>query len=87
MSHKKFQHLISTRGPKLFHMNLSGPMQEESVGGKIYIFNKDDEYSRIKFINGKCDILSIFEPLFLCLQHEKGEEIGKIIRIRSQHGR
>lgn len=40
MSHKKFQHL--TRVPKLLHMDLIGPMQDESLGGKRYIFEYDD---------------------------------------------
>ncbi|MCI87242.1 gag-pol polyprotein, partial [Trifolium medium] len=34
MSHQKLQHLTTSRVLELLHMDLMGPMQVESLGGK-----------------------------------------------------
>lgn len=46
MSHKKFQHFTTTCVLELIHMDLMGPMQVESLGGKKYVFICIDDYSR-----------------------------------------
>lgn len=46
MSHKKLQHLATTKVLELLHMYLMGPMQVESLGGKIYVFVCVDDLSR-----------------------------------------
>lgn len=38
MSHKKLQHLTTSKVLELLHMNLMGPMQVESIGGKRYAY-------------------------------------------------
>ena len=49
-----------------------------------------DDFSRytwVDFIREKSDTFSIFEALCKQVQTEKGESIGKVIRIQSDHGR
>jgi hypothetical protein len=50
MSHKKVQHLTTTKTLELLHMDLMGPMQVESFGGKKYIFVCVDDYSRYTWV-------------------------------------
>ena len=45
-SHKKIQYLATTRVLELLHMDLMGPMQVESLGGKRYAYVVVDDYSR-----------------------------------------
>src|ERR1044072_65061 len=83
MSHKKLQHLTTTKVLELLHMDLMGPMQVESPGGKRYVFVCVDDFSRftwINFIREKSDTFDVFRDLCLKVQREK--DCG-IIRIRS----
>lgn len=50
MSHKKLQHLTTSKVMDLLHMDLMGPMQVESIGGKSYNFMCIDDYSRLTYI-------------------------------------
>ena len=38
MSHEMMQHPSTTRVLELLHMDLMGPVQVESLGGKRYVF-------------------------------------------------
>ena len=64
MSHKKLQHLTTTKVLELLHMDLMGPMQVESLGGKRYAFVCVDDFSRftwISFIREKSDTFDVFK--------------------------
>ena len=71
-------------------MDLMGPMQVESTGGRRYIFVCVDDFSRytwVEFHKEKSDTFNIFEKLCLRLKNEKAVNIEKIVRIRSDHGK
>src|ERR1044072_5444928 len=87
VSHKKLQHLTTTKVLELLHMDLMGPMQVESLIGKRYAFVYVDDFSRftwINFIREKSDTFDVFRDL--CLRVQKEKNCG-IIRIRSDHGK
>jgi hypothetical protein len=68
-------------------MDLMGPMQVESLGGKRYAFVVVDDFSRytwVNFIRDKSDTFDIFKTLSTQVQREKN---CGIVRIRSDHGR
>ena len=49
-----------------------------------------DDFSRytwVDFIREKSDTFAVFEDLCKQVQREKGESIGKVVGIRSDHGR
>ena len=89
VTHKVLQHLVTSRVLQLLHMDLMGPMQVESIGGKMYAFVCVDDFSRftwVQFIQEKSDTFEVFKALCSRLQTEKCSNIGKIVRIRSDHG-
>jgi hypothetical protein len=68
-------------------MDLIGPMQVESLGGKKYAYVVVDDFSRytwVNFIREKSDVFEVFKDLCLRLQREKESQV---IRIRSDHGK
>ncbi|KAK2435458.1 hypothetical protein QL285_020513 [Trifolium repens] len=68
-------------------MDLMGPMQVESLGGKRYAFVVVDDFSRytwVNFIREKSNTFDIFKTLSTQVQREKN---CGIVRIRSDHGR
>jgi len=87
MSYPRLQHQTTTRVLELLHMDLMGPMQVESLGGKRYAFVFVDGYSRftwIIFIKEKTDTFEEFKDICHRLQREKGTSI---IKIRSDHSK
>ena len=87
MSHQKVQHLTTTKVLELLHMDLMGPMQVESLGGKKYAYVVVDDYSRytwVNFIKDKKEVFDVFKDLFQRIQKEKD---NYVIRIRSDHGK
>jgi len=87
MPHKMLQHSTTTRVLELLHMDLMGPMQVESLGGKRYAYVVVDDFSRytwINFLKEKSDTFDIFKDLCVQLQREKD---SVILRIRSDHGK
>ena len=46
MSHPKSRHLTTSKVLELLHMDLMGPMQMESLGGKGYAYVIMDDCSR-----------------------------------------
>jgi hypothetical protein len=66
MSHPKLQHQVTSRALELLHMDLMGPMQVESLGGKRYAYVVVDDFTRftwINFIKEKSDTFNIFKNL------------------------
>ncbi|KAG9458847.1 hypothetical protein H6P81_003355 [Aristolochia fimbriata] len=67
-----------------------GLVQTESIVGKRYVLVCVDDFSRftwVEFIREKSDTYKVFASLCRRLMTEKNVLIGKIIRIRSDHGR
>ncbi|MCH84114.1 copia-type polyprotein, partial [Trifolium medium] len=86
-SHPKVHHMSSTRVLELLHMDLMGPMQVESIGGKRYALVIVDDFSRytwIEFLKEKSETFRIFRELCLQVQNEKSTTV---VKIRSDHGR
>ena len=87
MSHKKIQHLATTRVLELLHRDLMGPMQVENLGGKRHAYVVVDDYSRftwVKFIKEKSEVFEVFKEL--CQQVQREKNCG-VVRIRSDHGK
>ncbi|CAJ2667397.1 unnamed protein product [Trifolium pratense] len=87
VSHQKLQHLSTSRVLELLHMDLMGPIQVESFGGKKYVLVVVDDFSRytwVNFIREKSETFEEFKNL--CLQLQKEKDCG-IVRIRSDHGK
>ena len=51
ISHQKIQHLTTSKVLELLHMDLMGPMQVESLGGKKYAYVVVDDFSRYTWIS------------------------------------
>ena len=87
-THKVVQHTSTSKVLELLHMDLMGPMQVESIAGKRYIFVCVDDFSRftwVSFIREKSYTFDSFKELCLKLKNEKNSNIGRIVRIRSDH--
>ncbi|WJX32971.1 hypothetical protein P8452_21231 [Trifolium repens] len=87
MSHPMLEHQVTSRPLELLHMDLMGPMQVESLGGKIYAFVVVDDFSRytwVNFIREKSDTFDVFKTLSIQVKREKN---CGIVRIRSDHER
>ncbi|KAK2436692.1 secreted RxLR effector protein [Trifolium repens] len=83
MSHPMLEHQVTSRTLELLHMDLMGPMQVESLGGRRYAFVVVDDFSRytwVNFIRDKSDSFDIFKTLSTQVQREKN---CGIVRIRS----
>ncbi|KAL0553675.1 hypothetical protein IC582_007576 [Cucumis melo] len=86
-SHRRLKECYTISVLELLHLNLMGPMQTESLGGKKYVLVVVDDYSKftwVRFLKEKFDTVKLCISLCLNLQREKGQ---KIIRIRSDHGK
>ncbi|GAA0149903.1 hypothetical protein LIER_08960 [Lithospermum erythrorhizon] len=87
VSHQELSLVTTTRILELLHMDLMGPVQVESIGGKKYIYVCVDDYSRytwVEFLREKSDAFDVFKNLATQIQREKALPI---IRIRSDHGK
>ncbi|KAK2380438.1 gag-protease polyprotein [Trifolium repens] len=87
MSHPMLEHQTTSKVLELLHMDLMGPMQVESLGGKRYAFVVVYDYSRytwVNFVREKSDTFDVLKELCIQLQREKG---SNVVRIRSDHGR
>ena len=83
----KPKNLVSTSRPlELLHMDLFGPMDVISMGGKSYGFVIVDDYSRftwVYFLAHKDEALHTFIKHCKKIQNEKGLTL---VNIRSDHG-
>ncbi|WJX73238.1 hypothetical protein P8452_57046 [Trifolium repens] len=87
MSHPKLEHHVTSKPLELLHMDLMGPMQVESLGGKRYAFEVVNDFTRytwVNFIREKSDTFDIFKTLSTQVQRDKN---CGIVRIRSDHVR
>lgn len=67
MSHKKLQHLTTSKVMELLHMGLMGPMQVESLGGKRYAYVVVDDFLRftwVNFIKENSEVFEVFKELY-----------------------
>ena len=90
MSHKMVKHPSTTRVLELLHMDLIGPRQFESIGGKMYVFVCADDYSRfswVSYLREKSNTFIVIKIFFLKLIHEKNIQLKKAIKIRSDRGK
>ncbi|KAK0571320.1 hypothetical protein LWI29_014080 [Acer saccharum] len=88
--HKKGKYLSTKEPLELFYMDLMGPMQTKSLGGKRYIFVCVDDFSRFTwtyFLREKSETFDKFKMLCTKIQNEMNSSIKSIKRIRSDHGR
>ncbi|WCJ26514.1 Retrovirus-related Pol polyprotein from transposon RE1 [Euphorbia peplus] len=83
----KTKKVISTKRPlELLHMDLFGPVQPMSMGGKKYAFVIVDDYSRFTWVillSSKDESLGCFSVLIKKLENERNE---KVVHIRSDNG-
>ena len=83
----KSKNLVSTSRPlELLHVDLFGPMDVISMGGKSYGFIIVDDYSRftwVYFLTHKDEALHTFIRHCKKVQNEKGLTL---INVRSDHG-
>ena len=66
MSYSRLEHQVTFKVLELLHMDFMGPMQVESIGGKIYAFVVVDDLSRftwVNFIREKSDTFDVFKDL------------------------
>ncbi|WCJ31588.1 Retrovirus-related Pol polyprotein from transposon RE1 [Euphorbia peplus] len=83
----KTKKVISTKRPlELLHMDLFGPVQPMSMGGKKYAFVIVDDYSRftwVMLLSSKDESLGCFSVLIKKLENERND---KVVHIRSDNG-
>ncbi|KAG9460048.1 hypothetical protein H6P81_004556 [Aristolochia fimbriata] len=82
---------ITTKQPlELLHIDLMGPVQTESIARKKYVMVCIDDFTRftwVEFLREKSEAFKLFVNLCRQLMTEKGVTIGRIVRIRSDHGK
>ena len=67
MSHQRLQHQTTSRMLELLHMDLMGPMQVESMGGKRYdyvLIGDFSGYTWINFLREKSDAFEVLKDLY-----------------------
>ncbi|XP_073287691.1 uncharacterized protein [Primulina huaijiensis] len=87
VSHQMLQHFGTTRCLELLHMDLMGPMEVESLGGKKYSFVCVDDFSRftwVSFLREKSDTFAAFKKLHAKITNLHDLRVGKI---RTDHGK
>ncbi|XP_062075968.1 uncharacterized protein LOC133780108 [Humulus lupulus] len=80
-SHPPVNMLLTSRVLELIHVDLMGPMQNESLSGKRFVMVLVDDYSRytwVDFLKEKSDTFGLFSALVLRLQNEKESKIRKV---------
>jgi len=86
MSHPRLEHQGTSKVLELIHIDLMGPMQVASIGGKRYVavvFYAFSRFTWVTFIREISDTFESFKELCIQLQREKDKGI---VKIRSDHG-
>ncbi|XP_073016618.1 uncharacterized protein [Primulina eburnea] len=87
VSHHMLSHFGTTRCLEMLHMNLMGPVEVESFGGKKYSFVCVDDFSQfswISFIREKSDTFNVLKKLVTRITNIHNL---KVSRIRTGHGK
>ncbi|CAL8988995.1 unnamed protein product [Prunus brigantina] len=87
--HKKVKHIQTSVSLELVHMDLVGPIQTMSLGGKKYILVMVDDFSRftwVSFLREKSETFQRFRSVCHLLQKEKMTSHLPLVRIRTDHG-
>ncbi|XP_073134539.1 uncharacterized protein [Henckelia pumila] len=85
VSHEVFPTSVTTHCLELVHMDLMGPMDVESFGGKKYSFVCVDDFLRytwVNFLREKSDTFEVFKKLLTKISNLHNL---KVIRIRTDH--
>ncbi|XP_071721692.1 uncharacterized protein [Rutidosis leptorrhynchoides] len=88
--HTKVSFVTTERPLQLLHIDLMGPMQTTSLGGKTYAFVCVDDFSRftwVDFLKEKSDAPNAIIKLCTKLNNDRRNTTGTITRIRSDHGK
>ena len=89
-THKVVQQAFTTKVLERLHKDLIGLVQVESITDKKYIFVCVDNFSRftwVNFIRAKPNTFDSFKNFCIKLINNKNCNIGKIVRIRSDHSK
>ncbi|XP_048423736.1 uncharacterized protein LOC125469828 [Pyrus x bretschneideri] len=88
-SHKSTNYISTSRPLELMHMDLVGPVQTESIGGKKYILVLVDDFSRftwVAFLREKSDAFKAFCGLLNRIQNDRVASNDRVIKLRTDHG-
>ncbi|KAG9449455.1 hypothetical protein H6P81_009420 [Aristolochia fimbriata] len=88
--HTALKSITTKQQLELLHFDLMGPVQTESIAGKKYVMVCVDDFTRftwVEFLREKSKTFKLFVNLCRRLMIEKGVTIGRIVRIRSDHGK
>ncbi|XP_061993496.1 uncharacterized protein LOC133711381 [Rosa rugosa] len=87
--HRVVNSTTTTKALELLHMDLMGPAQSESFGGKSYILVVVDDFSRyiwVNFLKDKTETFESFKNLSQKLIIETQSSNNCLVRIRSDNG-
>ncbi|CAM8997413.1 unnamed protein product [Rhodiola kirilowii] len=88
-SHPKVSQISTSRPLELIHMDLMGPMQTESYGGKKYVLVCVEDFTRFtwtRFLRDKTEAAQQFIELATLIQRERDDRGEKLVSIRSDNG-
>ncbi|CAM8889681.1 unnamed protein product [Rhodiola kirilowii] len=89
-SHSKTTRINTRRPLELVHMDMMGPMQVESYGGKKYALVCVDDYTRFSwtiYLREKSEAAQMFIELATPLQREIEDRGENLVGIRSDHSK
>ncbi|PRQ45332.1 putative RNA-directed DNA polymerase [Rosa chinensis] len=88
-SHRVINSMSTSQPLDLMHMDLVGPVQTKSLGGKKYMLVLVDDFSRftwVKFLCEKSDAFDNFQNLSKMILNEQYSSNKCIVRLRTDHG-
>ncbi|CAL8107783.1 unnamed protein product [Prunus armeniaca] len=88
-AHKSISYISTSQPLDLLHMDLVGPIQTESIGGKKYMLVLVDDFTRftwVDFLREKSDAFKSFRGLCNKIQIEKNGSHVTVMRLRTDHG-
>ncbi|XP_068323079.1 uncharacterized protein [Pyrus communis] len=88
-AHKSTNYISTSRPLELMHMDLVGPVQTESIGGKKYILVLVDDFSRftwVAFLREKSDAFTAFFGLLNKIQNDRVNSNDRVVKLRTDHG-
>ncbi|KAM1760481.1 hypothetical protein ACFX12_003348 [Malus domestica] len=89
VAHKKVIDIKTTKSLQLIHMDLVGPIQSLSLGGKKYILVNVDDYSRftwVCFLRENPYTFQQFLTVYKVMLNEFLSSHSALVRIRIDHG-